>query len=29
MMETHTIHADLLRRQVRVLVVGCGEPAVQ
>ena len=23
-METHTIHADLLRREVRVLVVGCG-----
>ena len=23
-METHTIHADLLRRRVRVLVVGCG-----
>src|SRR5439155_9141454 len=24
LMETHTIHADLLRRRVRVLVVGCG-----
>ncbi len=23
-METHTIHADLLRREARVLVVGCG-----
>ncbi len=23
-METHTIHTDLLRRRVRVLVVGCG-----
>ena len=23
-METHTIHAELLRRRVRVLVVGCG-----
>jgi PRTRC genetic system ThiF family protein len=23
-METHSIHADLLRRRVRVLVVGCG-----
>src|SRR5215472_2372179 len=23
-METHTIHSELLRRRVRVLVVGCG-----
>jgi len=23
-METHKIHQELLRRQVRVLVVGCG-----
>jgi len=23
-METHSIHPDLLRRRVRVLVVGCG-----
>ena len=23
-METHTIHEELLRQQVRVLVVGCG-----
>ena len=23
-METHTIHPELLRRRVRVLVVGCG-----
>ncbi len=24
-METHTIHGELLRRRVRILVVGCGE----
>ena len=24
-MEPHTIHAELLRRRVRVLVVGCGD----
>jgi hypothetical protein len=23
-METHTIHRELLRRRVRILVVGCG-----
>jgi len=23
-METHTIHSELLRRRVRVVVVGCG-----
>lgn len=28
-METHTIHSELLRRRVRVLVVGCGGRAVE